>query len=90
MYGELQAKPHMLAAQVGVALSGGMHTLPQAPQLPVLPVVSTHEPLQFVAPLQLAVHMLDAHTSFAPQAVMQSPQCPPSDVKSTQAPLQLV
>lgn len=36
MYGEAQLKPHVPAAHVGVALSGGMHTLVQSPQCDVL------------------------------------------------------
>jgi len=91
MYGETQAKPQLLAAQVGVALAGGMHTLSQVPQCEVLLVRSAQEPSQLVVPPgQAEPHFLAVHTSAPPHGVAQSPQWAPSDVKSTQAPLQLV
>jgi hypothetical protein len=42
--GEMQMKPHVPLTQVALALGGGGHTLPQAPQLFASFVRSTHVP----------------------------------------------
>jgi hypothetical protein len=65
-----------------------MHTAPQAPQLEVSPLVSTHEAPQVVLPPQSAVHAPLWQTEPFGQALPHAPQLPESDVSSTHWPLQ--
>jgi hypothetical protein len=91
MYGDTHAESHTPSTQVGVALGGGIQTIPHMPQFAVLVSVSTQEPLQSsVVPLQVEPQVPPAHTSVPLQALAQSPQCAPSDARSTHLPLQFV
>jgi hypothetical protein len=61
-------------------------TVPQAPQLAVSLVVSTHAPLHVVRPIvQVIVHTPDEHTWPMAQAVPQAPQWAGLDCRSTHA-----
>lgn len=91
MNGKVQAKSHTPTAQVAVALTGGMHTLPQAPQFDVLLDRSTQDPSQSMSvPGQPAAHLPAPQTCPPVHGLPQSPQLALSDITSTQAPLQLL
>jgi hypothetical protein len=87
--GWLHWKPHA-PVHTGLALLGGVQTVPHLPQLDVSLPRSTQELPHMVFEPQSSAHLPDWHTCAAVQALPQVPQFSASDCVSTQAPPQLV
>jgi hypothetical protein len=86
-----QLNEQLASRQAGVALSGALQALPQAPQLAGSEPTSTQEFEQSRVPCAHdKLQLPPVHTSFAAQRVAQSPQCSLLDLVSTQAPPQFV